>query len=603
MLTLRNCVFVDPASPRTSTAMLCRESPALGPDRPWSVRALIGGRDRDRVLRVGVLVVKLTDKDRRTAVDVEWLDRVFSDQQGVAAFFRQMSGGRLRLEWQAFPATELMSSAEKAARLATLSEANRAAARAKGIPVGDFDHWMWLTDEGVSDRGTTKDNDSFMGTKDFTVSVATHELMHRCGADGHADARVADDYGDGYCIMGVYQRSFANDRLTGPPPAPVNPLAPVAPKAGPGLSAPYAFVVGWLGLRSVAAFPGDPPTGTRIDLWVNAGAPTRGDDRVVAATIGATPVAATDPAQFWLEYRQARGFDRGINDGPQAVPTSPRPGVIHASRMVIDPEDAKLNPGKARTFFVGATPAVPGARLNELAGRTPRVEVVSSQQPLVRLVLDPPVRHAYLFKGSSYVRYDRLEHRTDANYPLPIADYWNGMAAAGFADDLDAVLPWFGSRLYFFKGSSYVRYDLAADRVDPGYPRPIAGNWRDFAERGFGSGLDAAVNWGNEHAYFFRGPEYLRYDLLADTVEGPYDISRNWKGLAGVGFGADIDSCVPWYDGMAYFLKGSRYLAYDMITGKVRGAAQDIHPAWAGLAAAGFGSDLRAAFCAPPPEA
>lgn len=53
----------------------------------------------------------------------------------------------------------------------------------------------------------------------------------------------------------------------------------------------------------------------------------------------------------------------------------------------------------------------------------------------------------------------------------------------------------------------------------------------------------------------------------------------------------------------AYFLKGSTYLAYDMIGGDVIGGAQDIDAAWRGLAAAGFGSDVRAAFCAPPPEA
>ena len=92
--------------------------------------------------------------------------------------------------------------------------------------------------------------------------------------------------------------------------------------------------------------------------------------------------------------------------------------------------------------------------------------------------------------------------------------------------------------------------------------------------------------------------------MLADTAQGPYDIGTYWgAGFAEAGFGTDIDSCVPWYDGKAYFLKGSTFLAYDMIGGAVIGGAQDIDPAWPGLAAAGFGSDVRAAFCAPPPEA
>lgn len=596
MLTLRNCAFVDPTVARVSTAMLCRTSPALGPDRPWSVRALVAGRDPARVLRVGVLIVTLRGENRGTSVDIDWIDRVFSDQQGVAAFIRQMSGGRKYLEWQAFPATELYSQQEKD-DLADLSKGTRDAARDRGIPIEAFKHWIWMTDEGVSNAGSTSGEDSFMGAKDFTVSVATHELLHRYRA-GHADAVKNDDYGDGYCVMGLYQRSFVNTRLRGTHSSNVDPIA------GPGLSAPLAWAIGWLDSRNVLALPGDPPVGTRIDLSVFSGAPTPEGDRIVAATVGASPATHADPAQYWLEYRQAHGFDRGINDGPNAVPPADRPGVIHASRLTVDPVAGNQQKGSPRTFFHAAAPAVVGARLSEIAGLTPRVEAVSSELPLVRLVLDPPVRYAYLFKGSSYLRYNRLTNRTDAGYPLPIADYWNGMAAAGFADNLDAVLPWFGSRLYFFKGSSYVRYDLGADRVDPGYPQPIAGNWPGLAEHGFGANLDAAVNWGNEFAYFFKGSRYLRYDMLADTAQGPYDIGTSWGvGFAEAGFGADIDSCVPWYDGKAYFLKGSSYLAYDMIGGAVIGGAQDIDPAWRGLAAAGFGSDVRAAFCAPPPQA
>ena len=40
---------------------------------------------------------------------------------------------------------------------------------------------------------------------------------------------------------------------------------------------------------------------------------------------------------------------------------------------------------------------------------------------------------------------------------------------------------------YFFKGNQYLRYDIAADKVDAGYPKPIAGNWPGF----WPGGLDA----------------------------------------------------------------------------------------------------------------
>lgn len=41
-----------------------------------------------------------------------------------------------------------------------------------------------------------------------------------------------------------------------------------------------------------------------------------------------------------------------------------------------------------------------------------------------------------------------------------------------------------------------MRFDIAADRVDPGYPMPIAGNWTGMAEAGFGNNIDAAVELG-----------------------------------------------------------------------------------------------------------
>ena len=57
---------------------------------------------------------------------------------------------------------------------------------------------------------------------------------------------------------------------------------------------------------------------------------------------------------------------------------------------------------------------------------------------------------------------------------------WN----AGF----DTAVNWGNGKVYIFKGDEYVRYDIVSDRVDGGYPKPIATNW---------PGLMRLVDWVN----------------------------------------------------------------------------------------------------------
>lgn len=35
------------------------------------------------------------------------------------------------------------------------------------------------------------------------------------------------------------------------------------------------------------------------------------------------------------------------------------------------------------------------------------------------------------------------------------------------------IVNWGNGKVYFFKGSQYIRYDIKADRADPGYPKTI----------------------------------------------------------------------------------------------------------------------------------
>ncbi|MFI7103004.1 hemopexin repeat-containing protein [Streptomyces sp. NPDC050161] len=137
---------------------------------------------------------------------------------------------------------------------------------------------------------------------------------------------------------------------------------------------------------------------------------------------------------------------------------------------------------------------------------------------------------AYAFNGGHYQRYDQVSDRVDAAYlppnpPFTVAGGWPGLpdgsgGGPNWQQGIDAALNWGNGKLFLFKGDSYLRYDITADRADSGYPRKIAGAWPGL----FTQGLDAAVYPGGRFAYFFRGDRYQRYDVDADTVDTSGDL-------------------------------------------------------------------------------
>lgn len=114
---------------------------------------------------------------------------------------------------------------------------------------------------------------------------------------------------------------------------------------------------------------------------------------------------------------------------------------------------------------------------------------------LVGLV-SPTGQRAYFFSGDQYVRYDVAADAVDPGYPNPIADNWPGL----FTREIDAALRLPNGKVYFFSGDQYVRYNWDADQADAGYPKPIAGNWP-----GLFVPVEAAVTWDSGKVYFFQG--------------------------------------------------------------------------------------------------
>jgi hypothetical protein len=185
----------------------------------------------------------------------------------------------------------------------------------------------------------------------------------------------------------------------------------------------------------------------------------------------------------------------------------------------------------------------------------------------------------YFFNGAQYTRYDVAADRADSGYPATISATWHNWPAS-WTDGIDAGLDWGNGKAYFFRGAQYVRYDIATDQVDAGYPASIAGNWGNWPASW--TSVDAVVRWNSSKVYFFRGAQYLRYDIATDTVDAGYPVSitGNWPGL----FSSNIDYGFIHPNGKAYFFKGTLYDRYDITTDQVdAGYPVPIVGNWAGV--------------------
>jgi hypothetical protein len=124
-------------------------------------------------------------------------------------------------------------------------------------------------------------------------------------------------------------------------------------------------------------------------------------------------------------------------------------------------------------------------------------------------------------------------------------------------NSIDAAIDWQDGKVYFFKGDSYYKYDVAAETCDAGYPRPIAGNWK---------GLWTENIWAcvrkESNAYFFAGEEYTRYNCANDSADEGYPlaIAANWKGLP-----ASITGIAMLNDQYALVQNDTDYYRYDFI--------------------------------------
>lgn len=135
-------------------------------------------------------------------------------------------------------------------------------------------------------------------------------------------------------------------------------------------------------------------------------------------------------------------------------------------------------------------------------------------------------------------------------------------------DKYDAAVG-FGQYAYFFKGNSYLKYDLDDDKVVNSYPKDTATNWFGWPDS-FRGGIDAAVRGAGSdagHIFFLKNNMVLKYSMLQDRVVPGYpktikELWANWPD----DFSEDIEAAVLGmgkFSGYAYFFKNRRYIKLD----------------------------------------
>jgi hypothetical protein len=148
-----------------------------------------------------------------------------------------------------------------------------------------------------------------------------------------------------------------------------------------------------------------------------------------------------------------------------------------------------------------------------------------------------PNGKAYFFQDDKYFRFDVAADAVDPGFPLPTNLNWKGVLQGPFGDHrVDTAVVWPNGKAYLFQHDLYYRYDIATDKVDAGFPELITKGWAGLGTTG--QDFKAAFVWpklidGRQKAFFFHTTLYFRYDVAADRADPgyPQPISGNWNGL------------------------------------------------------------------------
>ncbi len=138
--------------------------------------------------------------------------------------------------------------------------------------------------------------------------------------------------------------------------------------------------------------------------------------------------------------------------------------------------------------------------------------------------------YSYVFQGDKYWAIYHSDLRTTSK--KSIKGNWGGVMGSDsfWTSGIDAAVEWNSDVVYFFKGDKYLKMFKSGEQTPDG-TRSIASGWGMTGNySNFASGIDAAVNWGND-VYFFKGNNFVRHDIAIDKPElGPLPIVNSIDG-------------------------------------------------------------------------
>lgn len=196
----------------------------------------------------------------------------------------------------------------------------------------------------------------------------------------------------------------------------------------------------------------------------------------------------------------------------------------------------------------------------------------------------------FVFKGNQYVSMkiyaDGEELETDRTQPViidtgshPQTD-WPGFQQCAFGSGIQAALNYGNGKLYFFKNNQYIRYNLKTYLTDGPFPidtgQGLDSDWNGLKAVGFGDNIQAAVNWGDGRVFFFKDDSFVTYSITNNRVidvrrpiDSESDPNNDWSGMKKAGFNSGIEAAVNWGDGRVFFFKGNQYVKFLIHPGKV----------------------------------